>query len=152
MAQYLTLYLQKDSVVMQQIDIQRIQKNNVATSRVPLIMLIEDDELVRLSLDKFFSLFDFTLKKYASAEEALQEIRNGVPDIIITDYNLPGMNGIELAKSIRKIGITTPVVLLSAIRHAVIENNSLALGIDAIFTKPVNILDLKDKVEQLLLV
>jgi len=60
------------------------------------------------------------------------------------------MTGLDLTKSIRKIGITTPVVLLSAIRNACIENCSLALGIDAVFTKPVNILELKERIEELI--
>lgn len=137
---------------MQQVSPQSIHRNNNSNRRAPLIVLIEDDKLVRLSIERFFSLFGYSLKKYASAEEALDEIREDIPDIIITDYNLPGMTGLDLTKAIRKIGITTPVVLLSAIRNAGIENCSLALGIDAIFTKPVNILDLKERIEELIIV
>lgn len=137
-------------MVMQQVNLQRFHNYKISNRRVPLIVLIEDDELVRLSIEKFFSLYDYTLKIYVSAEEALDEIRDGAPDIIITDYNLPGMTGLDLTKSIRKTGITTPVVLLSAIRNAGIENCSLALGIDAVFTKPVNILDLKERIEELI--
>ena len=135
---------------MQQVNLQRFHNYKISNRRVPLIVLIEDDDLVRLSIEKFFSLYDYTLKIYVSAEEALDEIRDGTPDIIITDYNLPGMTGLDLTKSIRKTGITTPVVLLSAIRNAGIENCSLALGIDAVFTKPVNILDLKERIEELI--
>lgn len=137
-------------MVMQQVNLQRFHNYKISNRRVPLIVLIEDDDLVRLSIEKFFSLYDYTLKIYVSAEEALDEIRDGTPDIIITDYNLPGMTGLDLTKSIRKTGITTPVVLLSAIRNAGIENCSLALGIDAVFTKPVNILDLKERIEELI--
>jgi len=150
MAQYLTTYIQKDIMFMQQVSLQGFSNYKTSHRRAPVIVLIEDDELVRLSIEKFFSLYDYTLKIYVSAEEALDEIRNGAPDIIITDYNLPGMTGLDLTKSIRKIGNTTPIVLLSAIRNAGIENCSLALGIDAVFTKPVNILDLKERIEELI--
>lgn len=150
MAQSLMIYLRNEIIVIQQIDIKRIHHRSISRRNVPLIVLVEDDELVRLSIGRFFSLFDYSMKKYASAEKAFDDIRCCAPDIIITDYNLPGMNGLELTKRIRKIGITTPVVLLSAIRSIDIDNCSLALGIDAIFTKPVNILDLKERIEELI--
>jgi len=113
------------------------------------VILIEDDDLLRLSIGRFLELYNFDVKIYASAEEALKSICDGAGDVIITDFNLPGMNGLELTKIMRKRNINTPVILVSAIQGNDFEATSLSLGIAAVFTKPINILEIKETIDRL---
>ncbi len=122
----------------------------IAEENTRSIILIEDDDLVRLSIGRFLNLYNYRIKKFASAEEALQSLYNADGDIIITDFNLPGLNGLELTKIIRKRGIKTPIVLISAIQGADFENTCLTHGIASVFTKPINIEELRNTIERLL--
>jgi len=114
------------------------------------VILIEDDDLLRLSIGRFLALYDLDVKIYASGEEALRAICDDTCDIIITDFNLPGMNGLELVKIMRNRNITTPVILVSAIQGSDFETTALTLGIAAVFTKPLNIEELKEQIDRLI--
>lgn len=114
------------------------------------IIIIEDDDLLRHSIGRFLSLYEYRIELFASAEEALRTIVGNPGDIIITDFNLPGLNGLELTRIMRNKGITTPVVMISAIQGADFEQTAISLGIEAVFTKPINVEELKDTIERIM--
>jgi DNA-binding response OmpR family regulator len=127
-------------------DIRAFPDNGTA---VKSILIIEDDDLVRLSISRYLTLFNYRIKKFASAEEALQSVCGAEDDIIITDFNLPGMNGIELTKIVKQRGLTTPVIMISAIEGYEFESVARTIGVDAIFGKPINVFELRETIEKL---
>lgn len=81
------------------------------------IFLVEDDaiysEFIRKALSKNT---DYKVKPFSSAEEALKAINGKLPDIVIVDYKLPGLSGIELYEKIKsKITEHNKVIMLSAL-------------------------------------
>jgi CheY-like chemotaxis protein len=62
------------------------------------VLLIDDDEWIRDSLSLFLESEGCSLVALETAEEGLAEIKNQSYDIIIADYRLPGMNGLEFLK------------------------------------------------------
>lgn len=114
------------------------------------IILVEDDDLVRLSFDRLLSMNDFRVIKFASAEEALTSILNGEGEVIITDFNLPGMNGIELVRIMRNRNVQTPVIVISAIHGTNFESVARSVGAQAVLEKPINLDELGSIIEQLL--
>jgi PAS domain S-box-containing protein len=65
-------------------------------------LLVDDEELVRMTTAEMLSDFGFAVAEAGSAAEALRLIRDGLrPDLLITDHLMPGMNGTELARIIR---------------------------------------------------
>ena len=68
------------------------------------IMLVDDSATILLSISSILSKAGYTVEKAPNAEEALKKFQGGIKiDLLITDLNMPGMNGIELIKLVRQI-------------------------------------------------
>lgn len=80
-----------------------------------LNLLYVDDEPLLLDLTKTFleREGDFFVDTVVSAEQALKKITTGSYDAIISDYEMPDMNGIDLLKNVRKQGIETPFLIFT---------------------------------------
>jgi signal transduction histidine kinase/CheY-like chemotaxis protein len=103
------------------------------------ILLIEDENDVRRALDRLLRTKGFSVLSAASVKEALTLIteRGTRPDLVISDYNLPGMNGIESIKAVREaLAWKVPAIVLTGdIRSHVI--NSIAAHDLSVVVKPV---------------
>ena len=67
-------------------------------------MLVDDSATILLSISSILSKAGYKVEKAASAEEGLRKFATGIAvDLLITDLNMPGMNGIELIKEVRKL-------------------------------------------------
>jgi two-component system chemotaxis response regulator CheY len=68
------------------------------------IFLVDDSATILLSISAMLTKAGYGVEKAASAEEALKKMNGGLkPDLLITDLNMPGMNGIEFIKEVRKL-------------------------------------------------
>jgi len=68
------------------------------------IFLVDDSATILLSISSILTKSGFAVEKAGSAEDALRKFNAGVKvDLLITDLNMPGMNGIELIKEVRKL-------------------------------------------------
>ncbi|WP_371322907.1 response regulator [Dechloromonas sp. ZY10] len=68
------------------------------------IFLVDDSATILLSISNILSKAGYATEKASNAEEALKKFQAGVKvDLLITDLNMPGMNGIELIKEVRKL-------------------------------------------------
>ena len=68
------------------------------------IMLVDDSATILLTISGILGKAGYKVEKAANAEEALQKFDAGVDiDLLITDLNMPGMNGIELIREVRKL-------------------------------------------------
>jgi CheY-like chemotaxis protein len=60
------------------------------------LLVVDDDLLLRMSLSKLFTILGYSVRSAADGFSALSEIRKEIPDIILSDLNMPGMSGFEL--------------------------------------------------------
>ena len=68
------------------------------------IMLVDDSATILLSISSILSKSGYTVEKAPNAEEALKKFNAGTKiDLLLTDLNMPGMNGIELIREVRKL-------------------------------------------------
>jgi CheY-like chemotaxis protein len=78
------------------------------------ILLVEDEDLVRLSTADMLTEIGFVVIETASAEEALAVLRDGVDiSAVVTDHLMPGMTGVNLAQLVRETWPHTPVLIVS---------------------------------------
>jgi CheY-like chemotaxis protein len=77
-------------------------------------LLVDDEELVRMSTADMLADLGYDVTEASSAEEALLLLRQGAsPDLLVTDHLMPGMSGVELAREARLLNADLPVLIVS---------------------------------------
>jgi CheY-like chemotaxis protein len=96
-------------------------------------LLIVDDDLGLLTMLKALFQFDYLVTTATSGAEALEQLSQGVPDAIVLDLEMPGMNGRTLFRQLRERGVLAPILVLSAFGA---EAAYAELGAEAFMNKP----------------
>lgn len=120
---------------------------------MPLVIFVDDSETALASTRMVTDTMPIDVKQYLSAVDALNDIRSGVtPDLIITDMNMPVMNGFEFLQELRKIGSTmrTPVLMLTTETRDELKQQGKALGLTGWIVKPFNPAQLKQAIARVL--
>ena len=103
-----------------------------------LVAVVEDEESFRESLEGLFQAVGYEVLLYLSAEDFLRSGRLADVDCLITDFGLPGMNGIDLLRAAHAVRPQLPVIVITARPEPSILSRALAAGAHRAFTKPVN--------------
>lgn len=106
-----------------------------------LVLLVEDDQGIRALYKRIIeqALPNFEVKFADNGYEAIGMYRNLLPTIVITDHDMPLMNGIQLVEAIQKkeSNRTVPIIVISSKLTEEITKKYLRLGVDKIISKPV---------------
>ncbi len=116
------------------------------------ILLVDDVDLF-LELERsYLEGCDYDLVTASSGEETLQRLDKIVPDVLLLDYYMPGINGDEVCRLIRKNPLwkKLPILMVTAAGKPEEVQSCLDAGCDDYITKPVNKQELRDKVKRLL--
>lgn len=103
------------------------------------ILFVDDDENILLVLKYMLKNYNFNLDICNDSNEALQLALKEDFDLIITDYMMPNLNGIELIKIIKKSKNNPLFVLISGALTDEIVEEARIVGIDNIMQKPFDI-------------
>jgi DNA-binding response OmpR family regulator len=102
------------------------------------ILLVDDDALLRRSLAFNLERAGYRVSTAASAEDALALARRDLPDLVLLDIGLPGMDGLDAMRHFQEhIGV--PVIFLTARRRELDQVLGLELGADDYVTKPFDL-------------
>ena len=116
------------------------------------ILIVEDEtdlsELMRYNLEAE----GFRIVSAESGDEAVERIRDGVPDLILLDWMLPGLSGIELTRRWRSRDETvrTPIIMITARGEEEERVRGLATGADDYVVKPFSMPELVARIQALL--
>jgi two-component system phosphate regulon response regulator PhoB len=116
-------------------------------------ILIVEDEADLLELMRYnFEAEGFRVVSAESGDEAVERIRDGVPDVILLDWMLPGVSGIELCRRWRTREETarTPIIMITARGEEEERVRGLATGADDYMVKPFSVPELLARVRALL--
>lgn len=104
------------------------------------VLLVDDSKFLADILAMFFQLDGYTARAAYSGEDAIGHVEDQVPDIAFIDIDMPGMNGLELARHIRasKRARGTVLVALSGWDEPEHKQNAVAAGFDHFLSKPVD--------------
>ncbi|MDF2636666.1 MAG: hypothetical protein K0R78_3540, partial [Pelosinus sp.] len=111
------------------------------------LLIIDDEKSIRLSLQVGLTKTGVKIFTAASGEEGLEIFRNVNPDIAVIDIKLPGIDGIEVLRRIRKENETCIVIMITYISEVRLAVEAMKLGANDYFTKPFNIEEIKDTIE-----
>ncbi len=114
------------------------------------ILLVEDEELIGTMVKLNLEQEAYEVDWLHQAEGALEKAQNARYDLILMDIMLPGMNGIEATAGLRKAGIGTPVLMLTARSESRTKVNGLDSGADDYLTKPFDMDELLARVRALI--
>lgn len=108
------------------------------------ILIVEDDMAIREMMAFSLRREGFTIHKAASAHEALEQLNQVNPNLIIVDWGLPDISGIELIDMIRRdeVNKEVPIIMLTARAEEADKVKGLDRGADDYLTKPASILEL----------
>lgn len=100
------------------------------------ILLVEDEKRMAQALCEILRLENYEVEHFANGMEGLLALENDIYDMAILDVMLPEMNGFDIARSARKKGITTPILMLNAKAELDDKVTGLDSGADDYLTKP----------------
>jgi DNA-binding response OmpR family regulator len=114
------------------------------------ILIIEDDLAIMRGIKDNLEYESYIVLTATDGEKGHLLIREKKPDLIVLDLMLPGMDGYELCRKIRKEGITTPVLILTARGEEADRVLGLDLGADDYVTKPFSVPELLARIRAIL--
>lgn len=116
------------------------------------ILMIEDEQPIREMIGFALTSVGFEIQEAADAREAQSVIANGRPDLILLDWMLPGMSGIDYARRLKKEDLTReiPIILLTARAEEEDKIHGLESGADDYITKPFSPRELVARIKAVL--
>jgi len=116
------------------------------------ILVVEDDKAIREMLTMFLSVNKYEVSTAADGKQALDQLYQSVPDILLLDWMLPDMNGIDLIPQIRDVSALKdlPILMLTAKAEEADKIKGLKTGADDYMTKPVSLQELDARIHALI--
>lgn len=119
---------------------------------MPRILLVEDNEMNRDMLSRRLRRAGFEVETAAEGEEGIEKARSLVPDLILMDMGLPGIDGWEATRRIKATPEIAGIPVVALTSHAMTgdRERALAAGCDEYDTKPIDLTRLLGKIKVLL--
>jgi two-component system alkaline phosphatase synthesis response regulator PhoP len=114
------------------------------------ILVVEDDRTLRTALAFNLTREGYEVQTAVDGEQALGIARGGTLDLVLLDVMLPGMSGVEVLRVLRRDGVTTPVIVLSAKGDEIDRVVGLKVGADDYVAKPFSRPELLARIEAVL--
>ena len=117
-----------------------------------LILIIEDNEVNRILVRDMLRFKGYQTVEVQSAEEGIRVAQDKKPALILMDFHLPKMNGIEAFKALRADPKTSSIPVIAVTASAMPEDRKkiLEAGFDGLQTKPIHVTEFLDNVEKAL--
>ncbi|MGC6367425.1 MAG: sigma-54-dependent transcriptional regulator [Candidatus Marinamargulisbacteria bacterium] len=105
----------------------------------PKILIIDDDETIYFSFKTFLNADIYHLDYSRNGKEGLEHLTNSKPDVIIADYKMPEMTGLEFLKAAKIIAPNVPIIMISAHSESNLQKTFKQEGAFAFQEKPFDI-------------
>ena len=114
------------------------------------ILVVDDEKNIRLTMSQSLEPLDMTVQTAASGEEALEKLRSGLFGVVFLDLKMPGMDGMEVLRRIKKDWPKIRVIIITA--HGTIESavEAMKLGAVDFIQKPFSPVDIRELAKSVL--
>ncbi len=114
------------------------------------VLVVDDDRAVREALRRALTLGGYEVQVADDGKQALESVVRSLPEAVVLDIGLPGIDGLELCRQVRRLGNHVPILMLTA-RDAVSDRiDGLDVGADDYMVKPFDVDELKARLRALL--
>lgn len=114
------------------------------------VLIVEDDAVFRRGLAHMFSKEECEVALACDGEQAIDSISDAVPDLVICDLRLPGIDGRGVLDHLKQAGAKTPFILVTAYHSDELVREVQAQGATAVFEKPVELKQLRERCAEVL--
>ncbi|HEY9117423.1 MAG TPA: response regulator transcription factor, partial [Roseivirga sp.] len=114
------------------------------------ILIVEDEPSMRLGLKDNLEFESYQVELAIDGAEGLKKATSGNFDLIILDVMMPKMSGFDVCKAMRREGVMTPIIFLTAKSEEIDKVLGLELGADDYLTKPFSLRELIARVKAIL--
>ena len=116
----------------------------------PRILVVEDEPGIRLALKDELEFEGFDVELADDGAAGLASVLRAEPALIVLDLMLPGRNGFQICEELRRRGIRTPIIVLTARNEEADKVRGLASGADDYVTKPFSLAELVARIRAVL--
>ena len=115
------------------------------------ILVIDDEAIARITIEALLAAENYELYFAENGEDGIRVATETMPDIILLDVMMPGMNGFETCKRIRAMGqlAEVPILLVTALDDRESRMQGLQAGADDFITKPYDIFELRIRIQNM---
>lgn len=114
------------------------------------ILIVDDQAGIRLLLNEVFKKEGFHTLMAANGPQALKQAEETPPDIVLLDMKIPGMDGIEILKNLKKMREDIKVIMMTAYGELDVIKESMVSGACCYYTKPFDVFEMRDAVKKML--
>jgi CheY-like chemotaxis protein len=105
-------------------------------SKPKTILIVENDEAVRQAIAEVVQLCGWQVLEAPNGIEGLELFRNHLPDIVLTDVVMGGLDGFQLTAGIKSISARAPVIIMTAFNAPQIREKAYGVGASEFLRKP----------------
>ena len=112
------------------------------------ILIVDDEPGMRMTLADIINITGFTAATVENGSQALEKVKKQVFDVILMDFKMPGLNGVETFMEIRKLLPDVKVIFITAYYNEQSIKEAMDEGAIVIYQKPLNIPQLLDCIKR----
>jgi FixJ family two-component response regulator len=122
----------------------------MSTLSAPIVFIVDDDEDMRLSMQRVLKTVGLRAELFATPQDFLQRNIPDAPSCLVLDVRLPGMGGLEVQHKLVEAGINIPIIFITAHGDIPMTVKAMKSGAVEFLTKPFRHQELLDAIQQAL--
>ncbi len=113
------------------------------------VLVVDDEPIVSDSISRVLALDHYEVETVASGQDALDALQRSRFDVVIVDYEMPGMKGDKLAAAIKAVDPQQRIIMITAYGEALRYAGNFPLPVDLVLPKPFGSQEFREAVRQL---
>jgi two-component system chemotaxis response regulator CheY len=116
------------------------------------ILVVDDSALMRGLVRRAIASFgpdgELSVHEAGNGEDALRAIERATIDLVLLDWNMPVLDGLSFVKKLRARGVSTPIVMISAVTDPARIMEAAEAGVSDYIEKPVQVAELWERIQE----
>ncbi|ACV59788.1 response regulator [Alicyclobacillus acidocaldarius] len=112
------------------------------------VLVVDDQFGIRVLLHEVLQREGYEVFQASNGPSALSIVEREQPDLVLLDMKIPGMDGLEILRNLRKLGVDAKVIMMTAYGELDLIHEAMEMGAVAHFTKPFDIDELRRTVRE----
>ncbi len=127
-----------------------MKKEGLAGRKIPRILVVDDTKAIRDVLSKILAFMGYEVVVASSGNEGLNRFLKSSFELVLTDFNMPGIDGCTLALRIKDKSPNTPVVLITGSEEEIVMERLKGCRVDCVMFKPFQLEDIEEMVQRMI--